>query len=88
MTQIKDNKRQAISGKKDYSQFTSSFNTTARAEKYQKTKGEILVKMCQLIFLKIYPTITETMTYKSSMYLLGMFRMKVEPKLMKDFFIK
>ena len=54
MTQFKGNKRQIISGKKkDYLQFTSSFNTTARAEKYQKTKGEILEKMCQLIFLKI-----------------------------------
>ena len=54
MTQVKNKKRQAISGKKGYSvrHFTSLLTT---ARETTKNKGENSDKMCQLIFLKIYP---------------------------------
>ena len=55
MTQIKTKKRQAISGKKkDFSvrHFTSVLTT---AREIPKHKWKNLDKMCQLIFLKIYP---------------------------------
>ena len=47
-------KRQAISGKRDYSvrNFISVLKT---ARKIPKNKGKTPDKMCQLIFLKIYP---------------------------------
>ena len=68
MTQIKNKKKSDHFCKKDYSvRHITSALTTAR--KIPKNKGKNPDKMCQLIFLKIYiPTITETMTYKSSMY--------------------
>ena len=54
MTQIKNKKRHNISGKKDYSvRHLTSVLTTARA--IPKNKGKNPDKMCQLIFLKIYP---------------------------------
>ena len=54
MTQIKNKKRQVISGKKDYSvrHFTSVLTTV---REIPKNKGKNPDKMCQLIFLKIYP---------------------------------
>ena len=54
-TNQKRKKRQAISGKKDYSAediFTSALTT---AREIPTNKGKNPDKMCQLIFLKIYP---------------------------------
>ena len=54
MTQIKNKKRQAISGKKDYSvRYYTSVLTIAR--EIPKNKGKNPDKMFQLIFLQIYP---------------------------------
>ena len=52
ITQIKNKKMQVISGEKDYS--VRHFTSVLNREK-PKNKGENLSKMCQLIFLKIYP---------------------------------
>ena len=70
MTQIKNKKRQAISGGKDYS--VRHFTSTLTAREIPKTQGKNPDKMCQLNFLKIYPQLAEAMINKSSMYLLGM----------------
>ena len=55
-TNKKKKKRQAISGKKDYSvrHFSHHFLTTAREMPKIKRKNPDK-KMCQLIFWKIYP---------------------------------
>ena len=55
MIQIKNKKKkQAISGEKDYSvRHFKSVLTTSR--EIPKNKGKNPDKMCQLMFLKIYP---------------------------------
>ena len=52
MTQTKNKKTQAISGKKVYS--IRHFASVLNREK-PENKGKNPDKMCQLIFLKIYP---------------------------------
>ena len=74
MTQMKKEKRQAISGKKKkYSVKDISHPVLTTAREIPKTKGKILEKMC----LNLSENITHNnrnneKTYKSSMYLLGM----------------